>query len=65
MDKRDLINLMRHAFLLGFNTGHLGDEIESDKRDRDLAEFIEDYDRDGYMDYDQDPGSHNCSELCK
>ena len=67
MDNRDLLNLMRHAYLIGWNAGMHSErdkEYEScfDERDADLQSFIDDYHEQGAMGYNDDNGSHVCSE---
>jgi hypothetical protein len=78
MDKRDLLNLCRHAFLIGFNEGRgyemyrengikheIAVNAAFDCRDEDLNSFIEEYLKEGYMTYKDDMGSYTCNNGCK
>ena len=68
IDERDVINLMRHAFLLGTNCGGSVEKIEAglEERDEYIKELIDDYKETGYMDYGCDLGSHgHCPPSCK
>ena len=71
IDKRDLVNLMRHAYLLGTNEGirffrnkgvflTVNDATNIDEKERDdyINSLIKEYERDDYMDYGEDQGSY-------
>lgn len=73
IDDRDLKNIMRHMYLLGANDGYIyahkrktpPDIISVRDREQSIAEILSYYKKDGYMDYNDDPGSHDCTKECK
>ena len=73
LDERDLLNMLRHAYLMGFNAGGLcqmkdntDESIDEafNERDPSLKELISEFKEDGYMSYNDDPGSHLCDDDC-
>lgn len=63
MDRRDLLNVMRHAYLLGGNNPLPDDDITwSEERDEYLSLLIDEYEETRCMDYGDDPGSCPCEE---
>ena len=69
IDRRDLVNLMRHAYCMGINQGLImsktnGQDPYSDERDVNIADFIDQYIKDGYMSYNRDLGTHICEGKC-
>ena len=77
MDDRDLLNLLRHAFLQGFNDGLIygrqqceshpdpNEEQIFAERDGPLLELIREYKESGFMTYNNDGGSHLCDDNCE
>lgn len=62
IDRKDLENLMRHAYLLGTNTGdYLLKDHDGWENDREecIKDLVDDYEENGYMCY----GSL-CGKLC-
>jgi len=60
MDDRDLMNMLRHAFLYGVNEGP---GFDPDQRDKDLQELLDDCKKEGGCSYNSFCGS-NCPEDC-
>lgn len=63
MDDRDLINMLRHAYLMGAGS-HVKEAFESNKedewvreRDEAIEDLISDYKEDGFICYNDDCGS--------
>ncbi len=75
IDERDLMNLCRHAFLIGFNFGvgrapiHIDDEkdlFDEAERDVYLKMNMDEYKFAGHMSYGCDQGSlGHCPPDCK
>ncbi len=65
MDKRDLLNILRHAFTIGRNYGS-AEDYDDEERDNDLISLIEDYCEKGYEGYGCDLGSKGfCGPECE
>lgn len=62
IDERDLKNLLRHAYLIGYNEGRPGKDIDDlvDSREEVITELIEDFKVEGHCGYNEYPCS--CSE---
>lgn len=41
LDSNSLLNMMRHAWLMGYNSGHLKDDIDSEEYDKMRTGFLE------------------------
>jgi hypothetical protein len=62
MDIRDLKNLMRHAYLCGFNEGYLHprpttEGPDSKEREELIQELVEEYQTEGHMGFNDYPCS--------
>lgn len=60
IDQRDVVNLMRHAFLLGMGTK----PEDIDDQDGFFAELLAEYEKDGYMGYNDLCGSCEDDKRC-
>lgn len=60
IDRRDLMNMLRHAYLFGINEG-LNKEYPylTEEGEKDLDSLIEDYGESGYESFGDDLGSMN------
>lgn len=69
IDERDVMNLCRHAYLMGFNSGintPKGDLFDESERDEYLKMNMDDYKFAGFMSYGCDQGSKgHCPPECK
>lgn len=59
IDERDLMNMMRHAYLVGHNEGWSKNDIDNcvDSRDEFLTSLIEDFKVEGHCGYNEYPCS--------
>ena len=68
MDERDVVNLMRHMFLIGCNTVLEGTDKDDEKfldRDEAIESFLEEQMINGFTDYGCDLGSQgHCPPEC-
>ena len=65
IDSRDVMNMMRHAYLLGVNSDEEADDFES-WRDELLTSLMDAYKEEGFMEYGCDQGNRGfCSPSCE
>lgn len=62
IDERDVMNMLRHAFLMGMNTNP--ETWEESERDEYLQEIVDECKREGGASYGKYHGSH-CPPDCK